>query len=38
MSLQAKEAVLVERDALGHITNEKRIAIDLVQTGDLLKV
>lgn len=38
ISLQAKEATLVERDTNGKIMNEKRIDIALVQRGDFLKV
>lgn len=38
MSLQAKEATLVERDNDNQTISEKRIIIDLVQIDDLLKV
>lgn len=38
MSLQAREAVLVEVSEMGEIHNEKNIQIELVQRGDVLKV
>jgi hypothetical protein len=38
MSLQAMEAVLVELDDKGYVTSEKRIPLELVQKGDILKV
>jgi len=38
MSLQATEAVLLDMDKEGNILREDKIAIDLVQRGDILKV
>ena len=38
MSLQAKVALLITKDKEGQIISEKRIDIELVQRGDLIKV
>ena len=38
MSLQATEAVLVELNKVGAVVKEERIAVELVQRGDHLKV
>ena len=38
MSLQAMEAVFVELNSNGQVISEKRIALELVQRGDVLKV
>ena len=38
MSLQAKEALLIKKDKEGQIISERKIEIELVQRGDLIKV
>uniref|UniRef100_A0A914DZB3 P-type Cu(+) transporter n=1 Tax=Acrobeloides nanus TaxID=290746 RepID=A0A914DZB3_9BILA len=38
MSLQAKVALLITKDKEGNIISERRIEIELVQRGDLIKV
>ena len=38
LKLQATEAMLVELNKLGTVTREERIAVELVQRGDALKV
>jgi len=38
VDLQAKEAVLLEFDDEGNIKNEKKIPVDLISVGDILKV
>lgn len=38
LSMQAKVALLVERDQHGNITSEKGIDVELLQRGDLIKV
>lgn len=38
MSLQATEATLIEYDKEGNTTREEKLAVELVQRGDLLRV
>ena len=38
LSLQASEAVLVDKDKDGNVIGERKIVVDLVQRGDTLKV
>lgn len=38
MDMQAKEALLVELGSNGSIAVEKKIDVELVQRGDILKV
>ena len=38
MSLQATEATLIEYDKEGNTTREERMAVELVQRGDLIRV